>query len=250
MLWGRSLVMKTKLQSLGFTACHVHLLLVAFALFSVLMVAKSDISIKALFVKADDNVEMLTYEGVRDEILAQRGEVAPQTDAEAEAQFALLDRSLDNGQVLGESIGLDKIPGADEIFSTENLNQIPVNSISTNSASDFKIYSDQILYIESSNDVITLLANINSGDQAVIKQAQDQATKIIQMMALISVPEQFVEYHRYKTLYYTSLTNLADIWMNNKPESDLQTQSTMLFSVMTKVESLKTELQNKYQIQL
>ncbi len=243
--------MTTKLKSLGFTASHVHLLLVAFALFSVLIVAKSDISIKALFVKADDNVDMLTYEEVRDEILAERGgTITPQTDAEAEAQFALLDRSLDNGQVLGESIGLDKIPGADEIFSTNDLNQIPVNSFSTNSSTDFKAYSDKILYIESSNDVLALLANINSSDKAVIKQAQDQATKIVQMMGMITVPEQFVEYHRYKSLYYTSLTNLADIWMNNKPESDLQTQSTMLFSVMTKVESLKTELQNQYQIQL
>lgn len=243
--------MKTKLQSLGFTSGHMHLLLVAVAFFSVLMVAKSDINIKTLFVHADDEVNMLTYEEAHADAAREFGSSGDSTaSADADAQLALLDRSLDSGQVLGDSIGIGAVPAAEEIFSLDSINKIQVQEISNATDVQIKDYADKILYIESSNDVITMLANINSGDSAVIKQSQEQATRVVQMMGMIFVPEQFAEYHRYKTLYYSSLINVADIWMKNRPETDLQTQSTLLFSVMAKVESLKASLENQYKIQL
>jgi hypothetical protein len=174
----------------------------------------------------------------------------PAAEAEAEKQLALLDRSLENGQVLGEAVGMDDIPAADAIFSKDNLDKIPVKTIYNVQPGDPQSYADKLSYIESSNDVLTLLANINSNDPAVIQKSQEQATRIVQMMGTIYVPEPFVEFHRYKTMYYTSLTNLADIWMKKRPETDLQTQSTLLFSVMGKVETLKAQLESQYKIKL
>lgn len=249
----RSFGMTTKLKSLGFTSGHAHLLLVAVAIFGVLMVTKSDINFHALFANADDEVTMLTYEDARAEVIAARGgEMGsnPEAEAEAERQLALLDRSLDSGQVLGEAVGMDNIPAADSIFSKDALNKIPVKTIYNPLPEDPQQYANKISYIESSNDVLGLLANINSTDPSVIQKAQDQATRIVQMMGSIYVPQDLVEYHRYKTMYYTSLINMADIWMKKRPETDLQVQSTLLFSVMGKVETLKSELQSKYQIQL
>ncbi len=242
--------MKEKLKELGFTSGHAHLLIVAVALFAVLIFAQSDLSLRALFANADDEVVMLTYDDVHSKVSADYGEVSAKADLQAEKQLALLDRSLDSGQVLGESVGLDNIPIADAIFAPDNLAKIAVNSFGNATQEDIQAYADKISYIESSNDVLALLANINSSDPSVIQQAQDQAVRIIQMMGMISVPEQFVEYHRYKTIYYTSLTNMADIWMKKRPESDLQIQSSLLFSVMNKVETLKSQLESKYQIKL
>jgi hypothetical protein len=248
----QSFGMTTKLKSLGFTSGHAHLLIVAVAIFGVLMVAQSDISLGTLFANADDEVKMISYDEARAEAIAERGGVAtdPGADAEAEKQLALLDRSLENGQVLGEAVGIGDIPSADTIFSQDALSKIPVKTIYNVLPDDPQRYAERLTYIESSNDVVTLLANINSGDQAVIQKSQDQATRIVQMMSAIYVPKDFVEYHRYKTMYYTSLINMADIWMKKRPETDLQTQSTLLFSVMGKVETLKAELESKYQIKL
>jgi hypothetical protein len=243
--------MTTKLKSLGFTSGHAHLLLVAVAIFGVLMFAQSDLNIRTLFANADDEVEMLTYEDARAEVAAEYGGVSStDADAEAEKQLALLDRSLDNGQVLGEAVGMENIPSADAIFSQDSLSKIPVKIIYNALPEDSQRYADKLSYIESSNDVVTLLANINSGDPAMIQKSQDQATRIVQMMGAVAVPQGLVEYHRYKTIYYTSLINMADIWMHKRPETDLQTQSTLLFSVMGKVENLKSELESKYQIKL
>ena len=243
--------MTTKLKSLGFTSGHAHLLLVAVAVFGLLMFAKSDLNVRTLFANADDEVEMLTYEDARNEVVTAYGGVASSpADEEAEKQLALLDRSLDNGQVLGEMVGLGSIPSADAIFSQDILNKISVKVIHNALPEDPQNYADKLTYIESSNDVLTLLANINSGDPALIQSSQDQANRIVQMMGTIAVPPSFVEYHRYKTIYYTSLTNMADIWMKKRPETDLQPQSTLLFSVMGKVETLKAELETKYNITL
>lgn len=249
----QSFAMTTKLKSLGFTSGHAHLLLVAVAIFGVLMFAKSDLNIGALFANADDEIEMLSYEDARAEVIAERGGEAvadPAAEAEAEKQLALLDRSLENGQVLGEAVGLGEIPAADAIFTKDNLNKIPVKVITDVLPEDPQRYADKLSYIESTNDVVTLLANINSNDPAVIQKAQEQATRIVQMMGTIYVPESFVDYHRYKTIYYTSLINVADIWTKKRPETDLQVQSTLLFSVMSKVETLRVELESKYQIKL
>lgn len=244
--------MTTKLKSLGFTSGHAHLLLVAVAIFGVLFFAKSNLSLRALFVKADDKVEMLTYEDARAQVIAARGgEVGenPEAEAEAERQIALLDRSLDNGQVLGEAVGLE-VPVADQIFSQDALNKIPVKVITNSLPDDAERYSNRIAYIETSNDVLSLLANINSEDSTTIKKSQIQATRIVQMLGSIYVPQDFVEYHRYKIMYYTSLINIADIWMKNRPETDLKIQSELMFSVMNRIESLKKNLQDQYHITL
>lgn len=242
--------MTTKLKSLGFTASHVHLLLVAFALFSVLIVAKSDISIKALFVKADDNVEMLTYEGVRDEILAERGGViTPQTDAEAEAQFALLDRSLDNGQVLGESIGIGTIPPAEQIFSRDQLDLITL-SIEETTKESVEKYSERLLNVESQESATSLMANLNSSDPEILNKTRDQAMEIISNLKSLTVPSELVDFHRYKMIYYQSLSSMASSFAQNTLDTNFENTSKIFFSITSKLEESKSKIQDQYQVVL
>ena len=242
--------MKTKLQSLGFTASHAHLLLVVFALFSVLMVVKSDISIKAIFVKADENVEMVTYEEVRAQIIAERGgEVTQESEAEAEAQLALLDRSLDEGKVLGESIGIGAIPSADQIFAREQLDTIVVITTSTNQAS-VKKYSDDVMGVEAKYDAVTLMANLNSSDVSILNSTKEQATVIIQNLKGLTVPDELADFHRYKMMYYQTLLSMADAFATNTLDTNFQNTSKILFSIMEKMEQVKSAIASKYNVAL
>ena len=241
--------MTTKLKSLGFTSGHAHLLIVAVALFSVLMVAKSDLSVKALFANADDEVEMLTYEDVRSEVVAEYGGVSSEADAEAEKQLALLDRSLDNGQVLGDMVGIGTIPNIDKIFARDQLDMIPVTTIATTQQS-VQIYSERVIGVEAEHGAVALMANLNSSDQAVLTQTKDQVVVVISNLKGLSVPAELADFHRYKMIYYQTLASMADAFANNTLDANFQNTSKILFSVMEKIESTKTEMQTKYQVSL
>ena len=151
--------------------------------------------------------------------------------------------------MLGAISGLGETPDADSLFTPDILNQIPVTT-TTSSTEDLNTYASRILFIESSYDVLTLLANMNSTDKSSIASAREQATNIVASMRQVPVPETLVTYHRYKMMYYSALINMGDIWLGDRPETDLQSQSTMLFSMMAKIESIKSSISKQYGIAL
>lgn len=246
--------MKTKIQSLGFTKGHMHLLLVAVAVFSVLMVSKSNINLRAVFVKADDTpVKMLTYDDVHNQVAAevQAAEPAddPAANAVADQQLALLDRQLDSGEVLGDSIGIGTVPNAEQIFSREQLDLIPVNT-QTTSQKTVELYSDQLLNIESQDDATTLMGNLNSSDPSVLNKTKDKANLIIGKLKGLTVPDELADYHRYKMIYYQSLASMADSFAQNTLDTNFQNTSKIFFSVVSKLEDTKNKMQDKYQVGL
>ncbi len=73
---------------------------------------------------------MLTYDEVKNQVESQNPTSLSDTEVspEDEKQLALLDRSLENGQVLGADIGIGTIPNVDELYSADQLGAIPVKS--------------------------------------------------------------------------------------------------------------------------
>lgn len=243
---------KTKIESLGFTRGHIQVLTVAFIVIGGLIVFKSGINITTMFANADDEAKpTLTYEQVAAEVAAeQSGQTSTaEADREAEEQFALLDRSIDNGMVLGDSIGLGEIPNSDEIFLQSDLEKIKVNTIATTTAT-VKAYEDEILYIESKSDLITILSNINSGDTDTLTLGKQQALELARAMGNVSVPNELVEFHRYKIMYAISLSNISEVWLKERPETDLQVQTQLMLSTMNKIESLRQAINQKYSASL
>lgn len=241
--------MKSRLKDLGFTSGHVHLLLIAVALFAVLMVTQSNINIKALFVKADDQPAMLTYEGVHNQILADQGQSSTEADKTAEAQLALLDRSLDSGQVLGDSTGIGTVPPAEQIFNRDQLDLIHVTTEPTTTQS-LQRYSQNLLSVESQDNAITMIANLNSSDPAVLKATQELSDGTIQNLASLTVPSELADFHRYKMIYYKALSSMAVSFAENNLNTDFQNTSKILFSIINKIEQSKSVIQEKYQIAL
>lgn len=240
--------MKTKLQSLGFTSGHVHLLLIAFAIFGILIMAKTDINFNTLFAQADDEQKMLTFEDVRDQALAQSTTLDTTLTQDEQDQLALLDRSLDNGQVLGEAVGIGSIPNAEELYSSEQMNSIPIQSTVVSNWQTVEQYANRLLRIESYYNTTEMFANLNSSDNQLIADTTTKAQAISNDMAKIPVPTDLVEYHRYKVMYYRALAAIGNTFTTQ--EGDLNNQTKVLFSLTNKITGIEGWVKNEYQIEL
>lgn len=237
---------KTKLKELGFTQGHAHLLLVAVAFFAVLTFVQSDLSLKALFANADDEVVMLTFDQVQSEVEAEYGGISTEADAVAEEQLALLDRQLDEGTVLGEAIGLGAIPSAESLYSPEQLNSVKIFSVVPTDQQSVVDYYDRILRIKSYYDTTQMFANLNSNSPEAMKDTQDTAKEIVYSMEQIPVPSELVEYHKYNVFYYQTLAAIAEPLSGG--EGDLSSYSKTLFSLMNKIGNIESGINSKYNI--
>jgi hypothetical protein len=241
--------MKSKLKSLGFTSGHMHLLLVAVALFSVLMVAKSDVSFKTLFANADDESVMLTYDDVRSEVVQEYGDLpSNELDAEAEAQIALLDRSLDEGKVLGEAVGVGEIPSVDQIYSAEQMDTIKIFKIVDSTPESVKVYSDRMLRIKSYYNTTEMFASLNSNDPDAMKLTSEKTDGITVSMEKIPVPQELVEYHKYNVFYYQTLAAIGTSLATG--DGDLSTYTKTLFSLTNKITEIENWISQNYGVGL
>lgn len=239
--------MKSKLQSLGFSSGHAHLLIVAVGVFAILFALKSDINLHAIFAHADEDSKMLTFDDAMKQATAEYGGVQTEKDKQAEEQLALLDRSLDQGKVLGEAIGIGTIPNAENIFSPEQLATIPVITTGTDTAS-LKKYEDDVMSVESKNNSAEILAQLNSTNVDTIRDAQSKVTQMIGDLKGVTVPSELVKYHRYKLIYYQTLSAVADAFATNNFDNNFQNVSKILFSVMEKVEQERVNISNQFHI--
>lgn len=241
---------KTKIQSLGFTLRHLQILVVAFLLIGSLTLAKTGINFKSFFVNADET-KQLTYEEVRNKIYTENPlpTLEDSISAEDSAQLALLDRSLDQGEVLGDSIGIGTIPPADQIFNREQLDAIKINTQPTN-VDTIQKYKIDLLGVESQDEAIVLIGSLNSNDPAVLEKAKEQATTVMQKLFNVVVPDELADFHRYKLIYYQTLSGMVDGFASNSKDSNFENSSKIFFSVTNKIEQTKAEIQTKYNIEL
>jgi hypothetical protein len=241
---------KTKLQNLGFTSGHVQLLTVAVAIFAVLIYAKSDINLTAMFASADEEVTMMTYEDALAEATAEQGfDYTNQNDG-SEEQLALLDRGEVDGKVLGETIGIGEIPDADEMMLPEISSQLKVNAIGIESAYYRSQYQEWMHNIERDGDITNILAALNSSDPTVLREAVSGWDWVIRKMADVEVPPSLEQYHKNKMIYYSVLKGLGEIYAGDKSESDMPLLAKAMLSFSQKVESMTASLNEQYQLNL
>lgn len=241
---------KIKLQDLGFNKNHAYLMFAAGAVFLLLVVPRSNIKLSAMFSKADNSQQqMLTYEDVKIQVYADAGIIDEQQyQTNLENQFALLDRGQADGKVLGATIGLDDVPSADQLFSQDQLDLIPIKSTIPTTETSVQDYADRILRIESYYDTTELFANLNSSDKNLLDKTSQQVQGILDSMSQIPVPSELVAYHKYNVMYYQTISKLGQSFSSD--DGNLAKYSKDMFSLMDKLASLKTEIESKYQISL
>ncbi|HMR54983.1 MAG TPA: hypothetical protein PKD34_00105 [Candidatus Doudnabacteria bacterium] len=242
---------KTNKSEYGFTRNHFALLGVAVLVFSLLVIPESGIKLSAMFTQAQTQQPVITYDQMRGEVYAQMG-IGNESEyiQELENQFALLDRGHADGAVLGESIGIGAIPTAEQVFSRELLDQIQINIINDNSQNSIERYSENVLKVESTNGAIVMLANLNNNDLQVLSETKLQAESLVGDLKAIEVPSELADLHKYKLIYYQTLSVIANGFVGNSNEVDFANHSKILFSVMDKIEKTKNEISSKYRVSL
>lgn len=242
---------KKTLQDLGFTRNHAFVVGVSVLLFVVLVMPRFGVKLSAMFSEAEQpQGELLTYEQVRSEVYADSGLDSDSQDYinNLETQFALLDRGQANGQVLGEAIGLDQIPSADQLYSDEQLSLIPIKETVPTSTESVQTYSDRVLRVESYYNTPELFSNLNSSDPNQLAKTQEQVQGIIDSFMQLPVPSELVDYHRFSILYYQTLSKLGQTFIND--DGNMSQYSSAMFSLTDRLSSIKIQVQEKYKVAL
>lgn len=239
----------SKLQEWGFNKNHFALLTVGTLLFVVLVIPKTGIKLSAVFSRAAEPNNLITYEQARNDVYAQMdlGGNDPYVDV-LENQFALLDRGDANGAVLGEAIGLGEIPSVEQLYSPEQLSLIPVQVNNESGAAAVQKYAERMLRIESYYNTVELFANLNGTDDRAITETEKKVTDMIEAMNQLDVPKELVDYHRYNIMYYQTLGKLGTALIANDPK--LGQYSQAMFSLLDKIGEIKSEIKSTYGVSL
>lgn len=223
--------MKEKLEQYGFGFNHAALItVVSLGLFS-LAYAKSDISVKAMFAKAEKN-EMVTYEQVRDEVYAQAGLINNEDEylKGLQDQFAVLDKGNIDGKVLGEAIGMGEIPQAKDLRLPELEQMYPVRLAETQTKESIEIYLNKIKELEVKYETISLFAVLNSDDKELLTRAAGQWRLLLSELSGLSAPKAMTQYQKAKLGYYYSALKMSEVYAGKVNESELQTYFQALMS--------------------
>ncbi len=244
--------MKTKLQSLGFTAAHFQLITAAVIVFGSLIFIKSDLSVRALFAQADNEKPEITYESVRNQLLAEQGLVTPNNESlESDAeQLALLDRGDIDGEVLGDAIGIGAIPDADELLLPEISSQLKLTITPQDNEATRAAYQTTVQTIEADANIVSLLGELNSSDIDTLRHAVSGWQWVINTLSATPVPASLEKYHKTQLTYYSVMMNIGKIYAGDKSEAELPLLTKAMLSYSQKAEALRAQMNEQYKLSL
>ena len=225
-----------------------HIGLIAFVAFGLIFftLLKGDFKLSPLISKASNANKSLTYEQAKQDAIKKFGQPQGSINEELSKQLASINPSSENGKVLGESIGLTPVP-ADKLFTKSLLDQIDVATTTSNDLPTITEYNTNLLHIEAANNVLALYSALNSSDVTEMKNAGLQALTVVAQLKGMVVPTNVLEYHKYKILYYTTFSQLAETLAGNK-NYDLEIITNEIFSITDKLSSLRKQILNSYNI--
>ena len=199
-------------------------------------------------------VKKITYADAKAIALAQAG-LSPERDGleTAKTQVAVLDPDFGAPQVAGASINALQdlgIPSAEESWSAEELSKIPVKEISDNSLAAFEKYKETMQNLETYYDLAFITFALNSDDKAMQSQAVKKADDIVKASVQVEVPNALVQFHKFRNIQYMEMGLMAKNMSGQSSELDIKDLSSEMFSVMEKINRLKTEIFEKYNFEV
>ncbi|MEZ4180000.1 MAG: hypothetical protein R3B41_00565 [Candidatus Doudnabacteria bacterium] len=245
---------KQNFQRLGFGFNHALLLGAAVVIFLILIIPQLNNLVGSLTANADDQKPVLTFEQAQSQVESELDQLFAELDTSnniQDQQLSLLDRVDDNGQVLGAAIGLGDIPTAEQLFSEQELSQIPVQSVIYTDAQTVQQYADRISRIEGYYDTIEIFAVLNESDPARLREVANQTEAIVNSMRQIPVPDELLNYHRLSSIYYQTLGQIGLGFAGGESGAvNLQIYSKNLFSLIDRIGMVREEINQKYGVKL
>lgn len=243
--------MENKLSKFNYS--HFALIL-ASALFLVLITfVKGGFSFRTALTKSNSQTKILTYEEVKQQVEAENQpklkEALAQLETTSNEQIALLDPSS-GGQVLGANTEefQNFFEDSNEVLSKQILDQIKIDYVVPSSEENIKMYTGTMKVVENSLNSLELLSNLNSDDTKILIQNSDNAKVLIAALSKVSVPEELQEYHKYKMLFYLSISRLSEIMAGDRSTEEVDNTTQIFFSTMQKIEAISQAMFEKHQI--
>lgn len=219
----------------------------AFVLLSVLAM-RGEINLNPFRASAN-KTEVLTYEEAKAQVAMEMGESNINFDAMSN-QLAMVDPTAgDRGAVLGMTTSLNISDPIEKVFPPELMNQLVLITTQDNSPESYRLYSEQIVLIESENGMVTTLLAINQDDPEQLLQARENTRKMVGMMKSVEVPTDLVEYHRLKMVYYVTLGEIAQS-LSGDNQVDINQSAQNLMSIMDRLGAIKNEFYIKHKLLL
>lgn len=234
----------------GFNLNHFLLIFVSAVMLVGFLFLRGDLHLSAfsLYSSSAENSSPLTYEQVKAEV--EKANQAEEVDPLTKEVIAMLDPANAGGSVLGVSTeDLIQFPKAEDLVASEQLRQMPVKIISESGKEAVEKYFGWLTVVETKYNILDLLASLNSTDDAVLKNAKTRSEEVVKVLSGLSVPEELVDFHRFKYLYFLTLGKVAlALTADAKPEN-LLGQTQILFSLTDKLERMKQDFNQKYNLQ-
>ncbi len=232
-----------------------HLKLIAGSVAVILLITwvKGGFSFGSALSKNSPQKKVLTYEEVKKQVEAENEpkikEALAQLDITSNEQIKQLDPSA-GGQVLGASTEefQNFFEDSNKVLSQQILDQIKIESIVPDSDESLKTYASKIKFVENSFNGLELLSNLNSDDTKILMQNSDNAKVLIAALAKIPVPEKLKEYHKYKMLFYLSISRLSEIISGDRSSEEVDNTTQIFFSTMQKIEAIEQVIYEQNQV--
>lgn len=197
-------------------------------------------------------IKKYTYAEAKAKAIAKAG-LPSNFESNNKTELAILDSNFGSGQVAGASInalGDLGIPSADESWSKAELDKIPIKIISDNSMAAFIKYRDSMEAVEINYDLAYIMLALNSDDKTVLKEAGKKADELVKAALTVEVPSNIAELHQFKNIQFMEMGLLAKSLFGESIGAESQELSSELFSVMEKINRLKTEIFEKYNFEI
>jgi hypothetical protein len=235
---------------LGFTAGHFGLIAGCITLILIFSFVKGDLTLAKLknlpVLQARSESQPLTYEQARAQAEAAYSSNFTADDL-TEQQLAEIDPTLDAGQVLGAST--EPIPSIEELFDQQTMDRIPVRVSTDNSSVALQRYAEKLRFLETYYGTPVLLEAVSTQDAELLKKAAPAYLSLVTELKAVDVPSVFVEFHKTKIIYYASLVELTQS-MSSANGEDVGLSGALFFGLTDKLNSMQSELSNRYGVSL
>lgn len=224
--------------------------LCSLAIFGILFLKNGKVVFtKSFYIKPT----LLTYEGAKQKALA-RLEKEGWGNSNIASEDSL--NQLSDSESLGRVLGLTTQSGTlieplGNLFSAEQLQSIQLKTTNDNSKIRIEKYFKELVINESVGSELSALLSFSQADASGYEESAKKSTEMVSFLKSMEVPTELSEFHKYKLIYYTSLSFLARSMLSGSVDDpSVQKYATIFFSVIEKINSEKDKITNKYEIQL
>jgi hypothetical protein len=244
-----------RINRFEFTANHFLLIGGVCALILVFSIIKGDLTwdtFRNLNFSQASSPQGLTYEQALAQAQAELGAsttiASEEDDKKIAEQLAMLDPSFERGAVLGDST--EPSLSMEELMTPENLDKIPVAATIKTDLTTVRDYADSLNLIENYFDTLTLLTAISSRDTELLRKATVAYQQMINELMQLPVPDRLLTFHKVNLLYYSSLLAMSESMSEDASQPETTAAGLLFFSLKEKVDLMRAEIEQAYQVNL